>query len=59
MSGGLQIERIQEQMRRLRLGPSVEQLPSLLEAAARSAAGAEDGPCQLHTKVGRPSVNRE
>lgn len=35
MSGGLQIERIQEQMRRLRLGRSVEQLPALLEAAAR------------------------
>ena len=35
MSGGLQIERIQEQMRRLRLGRSVEQLPALLEEAAR------------------------
>lgn len=35
MSGGLQLERLQEQMRRLRLGRSVEQLPSLLEAAAK------------------------
>jgi len=35
MSGGLQIERIQDQMRRLRLGRSVEQLPALLEEAAR------------------------
>lgn len=35
MIGGLQIERIQEQMRRLRLGRSVEQLPALLEGAAR------------------------
>jgi DNA replication protein DnaC len=31
----LQLERLQEQMRRLRLGRSVEQLPSLLEAAAK------------------------
>ena len=35
MSGGLQLERIQEQMRRLRLGRSVEQLPALLETAAK------------------------
>lgn len=35
MSGGLQIERLQDQMRRLRLGRSVEQLPALLEAAAK------------------------
>jgi DNA replication protein DnaC len=31
----LQLERLQEQMRRLRLGRSVEQLPSLLEDAAK------------------------
>jgi len=35
MSGGLQLERLQEQMRRLRLGRSIEQLPALLEAAAK------------------------
>ena len=35
MSGGLQLERLQEQMRRLRLGRSVEQLPALLESAAK------------------------
>ncbi len=35
MSGGLQLERLQEQMRRLRLGRSVEQLPALLENAAK------------------------
>ena len=35
MSGGLQIERLQEQMRRLRLGRSVDQLPAMLEHAAK------------------------
>lgn len=35
MSGGLQMERLQEQMRRLRLGRSVDQLPGLLESAAK------------------------
>ena len=35
MIGGLQIERLQEQMQRLRLGRSVDQLPALLEAAAK------------------------
>jgi DNA replication protein DnaC len=32
---GLQIERLQEQLQRLRLGQSVDRLPSLLEAAAK------------------------
>jgi DNA replication protein DnaC len=35
MSGSLQIDRLQEQMRRLRLGRSVEYLPGILESAAR------------------------
>src|SRR5437660_6960362 len=35
MSGGLQYERLQEQLLRLRLVQSVERLPSLLEAAAK------------------------
>jgi len=35
MSGGLQIERMQEQLLRLRLVRSVDLLPSLLEAAAK------------------------
>lgn len=35
MNGGLQLERLQDQMRRLRLGRSVDQLPSMLEAAAK------------------------
>jgi DNA replication protein DnaC len=35
MSGGLQVERIQEQMRRLRLVRSVDQLPAVLEQAAK------------------------
>jgi DNA replication protein DnaC len=35
MSGNLQIDRLQQQMRRLRLGRSVAQLPGILEAAAR------------------------
>lgn len=35
MSGGLQIERIQEQMQRLRLVRTIERLPSLLEEATR------------------------
>jgi DNA replication protein DnaC len=35
MSGGLQMERIQEQMRRLRLVRSVDQLPAVLEQASK------------------------
>lgn len=35
MSGSLQIDRLQEQMRRLRLVRSLDQLPSILESAAR------------------------
>lgn len=35
MSGALQMERIQEQMRRLRLVRSVDQLPAVLEQAAK------------------------
>lgn len=35
MSGGLQIERIQEQMQRLRLVRTVDRIPSLLEDASR------------------------
>ncbi len=35
MNGGLQMERIQEQMRRLRLVRSVDQVPGMLEQAAR------------------------
>ena len=35
MSGGLQMERIQEQMRRLRLVRTVDQLPAVIEQAAK------------------------
>ena len=42
MSEGLQIERLQEQMRRLRLGRSGEQLPALLEGAAKRALSYSD-----------------